>query len=255
MFMKIAVVSGASSGMGRELVKMIDKKCPMLDEIWVIARRSQRLDDLQFHIHRPLRIFAMDLSRKESIYKLKAVMDAKKPHIYVLAASAGFGKYGKNTDMNIDDSMGMIDVNVRALTGLIQMSLPYMIRGGRIIALASSAAFMPQPGFGVYAATKAYVLSYARSLGEELKKRKIYVTAVCPGPVKTEFFDHCGSGKALSALKLFFMADPVKVVRLAWKDSMRKKSISVYGKGMKSFRIAAKIIPHELILKGMGLFL
>lgn len=253
--MKIAVVSGASSGMGRELVKVIDQKCPMIDEIWVIARRSDRLAQLQFHVHRPLRFFAMDLSKSENIYKLKSVMDAKKPHIYVLAASAGFGKYGKCTDMDINDALGMIDVNVRALTGMIQMALPYMVRGGRIIALASSAAFVPQPGFSIYAATKAYVLSYARSLGAELKKRRIYVTAVCPGPVKTEFFDHCGTGKSLSALKLFFMADPVKVVRLAWKDSMSKKPLSVYGKGMKSFRLISKIIPHGVILKGMGMFL
>ena len=138
-------------------------------------------------------------------------MDSKKPHIYIAAASAGFGKYGENIDLKMEDALGMADVNVRALTGLVQMSLPYMVRGGRILMLASSAAFLPQPGFGIYAATKAYVLSYARSLRQELKKRDIWVTAVCPGPVKTEFFDHCGSGRALSAMKLFFMADPKKV--------------------------------------------
>ena len=250
--MKIAVVSGASSGMGRELVKIIDKNCPMLDEIWVIARRKDRLLNLQFHVRKPLRIFEMDLAKRENIYELENTMDSKKPHIYIAAASAGFGKYGENIDLKMEDALGMADVNVRALTGLVQMSLPYMVRGGRILMLASSAAFLPQPGFGIYAATKAYVLSYARSLRQELKKRDIWVTAVCPGPVKTEFFDHCGSGRALSAMKLFFMADPKKVVCHAWRDSMRKKAVSVYGLSMKSVRIAAKIIPHALILKGMG---
>lgn len=253
--MKIAVVSGASSGMGRELVKMIDQRCPMLDEIWVIARRKERMEKLQFHVRKPLRIFEMDLSKRESLYELQKVMDAKHPHIYVLAASAGFGKYGENMDLKLKDVLGMADVNVRALTGLVHMSLPYMALGSRMLLFSSSAAFLPQPGFGVYAATKAYVLSYARSLHTELKRRRIFVTAVCPGPVKTEFFDHCGSGKALSALKLFFMADPQKVVRHAWRDAMRKKPVSVYGLPMKNVRVLAKTVPHGAILKGMGMFL
>ena len=126
--MKIAIVSGASSGIGRELVKIIDKHCPMIDEIWVIARRKERLEQLQFKTGHPLRILAMDLSKEESLIRLKKLMDQKKPHIYVLAASAGFGKYGQNISQTFQDATGMIDVNVRALTGLTQMSLPYMVK-------------------------------------------------------------------------------------------------------------------------------
>lgn len=253
--MKIAIVSGASAGMGRELVRTIDEKCSMLDEIWVIARRKERLEKLQFHVRHPLRIFEMDLSKKESIYELQKILDAKKPRIYVLAAGAGFGRYGTNMSMAMEDALGMVDVNVRALTGLCQMALPYMAKGGRMLLFASSAAFIPQPGFSIYAATKAYVLSYARSLGAELRKRRVYVTAICPGPVKTEFFDDCGTGAALSALKLFFMADPKRVVRHAWRDSMNKKPLSVYGLSMKSFRVMAKVVPHGVLVKGMGMFL
>ena len=122
--MKIAVVSGASSGMGRELVQIIDKQCSMIDEIWVIARRKERLLNLQFHVKKPLRIFEMDLARGESLDALKHTMTCKKPHIYILAACAGFGKYGENINLKLDDALGMVDVNVRALTGLVQMSLP-----------------------------------------------------------------------------------------------------------------------------------
>ena len=253
--MKIAIVSGASSGIGRELVKIIDKHCPMIDEIWVIARRKERLEQLQFKTGHPLRILAMDLSKEESLIRLKKLMDQKKPHIYVLAASAGFGKYGQNISQTFQDATGMIDVNVRALTGLTQMSLPYMVKGGRILLLSSSAAFVPQPGFSIYAATKAYVLSYGRSLGQEMKKRGVHVTTVCPGPVKTEFFDHCGTGETLSAFKLFFMAQPEKVARQAWRDAMKKKSLSVYGISMKSFRILSKAVPHRWLITGMGLVL
>ena len=197
----------------------------------------------------------MDLADEANLYRLKAAIDAKKPHIFVLAAAAGFGKYGKNSGLSMGDALGMIDVNVRALTALVQMSLPYMVSGGRILLFGSSAAFAPQPGFGIYAATKAFVLSYGQSLGAELKKSRVFVTTVCPGPVKTEFFDHCGEGAALSAIKLMFMADPKKVVRHAWRDAMAKKPVSVYGLPMKGFRAAARVLPHRLILKVMGMFL
>ena len=253
--MKIAVVSGASSGIGREFVKIIDKKCPMLDEIWVIARRRDRLEQLQHHVRRPLRILEMDMADRDKLYELKSLMDHKKPQIYVLAASAGFGKYGANETLAFEDCLGMADVNVTALTALVTMALPYMVKNSRMLLMASSAAFLPQPGFGIYAATKAYVLSYARSLGQELRRRHIYVTAVCPGPVATEFFAVSGSGGTLAAAKKLFMAKPRAVARLAWNDAMAKKNVSVYGLSMKAFRLLAKRLPHRWILKGMGLFI
>lgn len=252
--MKIAVVSGASSGIGKEFVDIIDKKCGMLDEIWVIARREQRLTKLQYHVKHPLRIIEADLSDREKLFELKALMDMKKPQIYVLAASAGFGKYGPNMSLDFNDCIGMTDVNVTALTALVTMALPYMVRGSRMLLMASSAAFLPQPGFGIYAATKSFVLSYARSLNMELRRRHIYVTAVCPGPVATEFFQVSGSGGMLAAAKHLFMAEPGAVARLAWNDAMAKKELSVYGLPIKAFRILAKTVPHHWILKGMSLF-
>lgn len=253
--MKIAVISGASSGIGRELVKIIDRRCKVLDEIWVIARRRDRLEKLQFHLNHPLRIIDMDLSLTENLKKLQELFEKKKPRVFVLAASAGLGKYGLCRDLDPKDAMDMININVRALTALTQMALPYMVRGGRIILMSSSAAFVPQPGFSIYAATKAYVLSYGQSLNAELKKERVHVTVVCPGPVDTEFFQHCGSGKTLSAIKLFFMANPEKVAALAWRDALRKKPVSVYGLAMRLFRTGTKIIPHKVLITGMRLFL
>lgn len=252
--MKIAIVTGASSGIGMEFVKMIDKKSSGLDEIWVIARRKERLETLQYHVHRPLRILAMDLSQKESLDQFKELLNKKRPYIRTLVLSAGYGRYGNQIDQDFDDALGMIDVNVRALTGICQSCLKYMVSGGRIIMMSSAAAFLPQPGFGIYAATKSYVLSYARSLGCELKRRGISVTAVCPGPVNTEFFGACGTGGCLRIVKNVFMAEPDRIVRLAWKDAVRRKELSVYGLPMKLFYGAARLIPHKLILKGMGMF-
>ena len=251
--MKIAVVSGASSGIGRELVKIIDKHCKILDEIWVISRRRDRLEKLQFHLNHPLRIIDMDLSSTENLRQLYSLFEKKKPHVYVLAASAGLGKYGLCRELDPKDAMDMVDINVRALTALTQMALPHMVKGGRIILMSSSAAFVPQPGFSIYAATRAYVLSYGQSLNAELKKDRVHVTVVCPGPVDTEFFQHCGSGRTLSAIKLFFMARPEKVAALAWKDALRKKPVSVYGMAMRWFRVGTKIIPHKVFLAGMRL--
>ena len=123
-----------------------------------------------------------------------------------------------------------------------------MKKNSRIIQLASSAAFMPQPDFAVYAATKSYVYSLSRALSEELRQRKIYVTAVCPGPVDTPFFDIAEKDGKTLAIKKLTMASPEKVVEQAISDSFHKKRTSVYNPYIKMFYVLAKIIPHQWIL-------
>lgn len=141
----------------------------------------------------------------------------------------------------------MVDLNCRALTRMTLLCLPYMHPGSRIINLASAAAFCPQPYFAVYAATKSYVLSFSRSLGEELKTRGITVTAVCPGPVDTPFFDV--SGKPQNFLKELTMAQPGPVVHQALKDSRKRKELSIYGLPMKLTYAGTKLLPHKLLLR------
>ena len=128
-----------------------------------------------------------------------------------------------------------------------------MPKHSRIIQFASAASFLPQPGFAVYAATKSFVLSYSRALNAELRSRDIAVTAVCPGPVRTEFFDIAETTGKIPLYKRLAMADPVKVVRLALYDSMVGKSVSVYGPLMKAFYVLCKALPHEALLRGMEL--
>lgn len=101
----------------------------------------------------------------------------------------------------MEEETGMVDVNCRALTAVTRLVLPYMSENSRILQFASAAAFLPQPRFAVYAATKSFVLSYSRALAMELKSRQIYVTAVCPGPVKTEFFRYCRDNRGDSSLQ------------------------------------------------------
>ena len=114
---------------------------------------------------------------------------------------------------------------------------------------ASASAFLPQPGFAEYAATKSYVLSLSRALNVELKHKKIYVTAVCPGPAKTNFFNIAEENASSPWYKKFFYAEPNKVVNKAIRDCMRKKEVSVYSISMNLLRFFTKIIPHRIILK------
>lgn len=252
--MKIAVVTGASSGMGREFVQQLGYLYKNLDEIWVIARRRERMEELKDSSRVPLRIFDGDLMKKPVYKAFYTELKLQQPQIKMLVNAAGFGRSGSVEEIAAENKKlqtDMIDLNCRALTRITQMCLSYMVRGSRIVNLASAAAFCPQPGFSVYAATKSYVLSFSRSLGEELKDREICVTAVCPGPVETEFFEV--SGKPEKLLKRLTMADPKKVVHQALKDSRDRKPISVYGLPMKAAYFFTRILPQGLILKFQSL--
>jgi short-subunit dehydrogenase len=124
--------------------------------------------------------------------------------------------------------------------------LPYVNEGGKIIEIASSAGFMPQPGFSVYAATKSYVISFSRALRQELKAKKISVTAVCPGPVDTPFFSGLENVKEY---KKKYAISPQKVAIGALKASKRNKALFVPTFSMKMVHLASKIVPTSIILK------
>ena len=149
----------------------------------------------------------------------------------------------------MEEQAEMVDVNCRALTWISRICIPYMADNSRIINFASVAAFMPQPSFAVYAATKAYVMSFTRALNCELRKKNIYALAVCPGPADTGFFataERIG-GKQAGAYKELFMAKPEQVVKKAIHDSVMKREVSVYSIPMQALRVITKIIPRKLI--------
>ena len=248
--MRIAVVTGASSGMGREFVLQLGYFYKNLDEIWVIARRRERLEELSGISRIPLRIIDGDLQKKKVYRRIHEILTEEKPDIRMLINSAGFGKSGTVTEIareNFRIQTDMVDLNCRALTRMTLLCLPYMSRGSRIVNLASAAAFCPQPSFAVYAATKSYVLSFSRALGAELSGREIPVTAVCPGPVDTEFFNVSGNQK--NPWKKLTMVKAPVVVHQALKDSWAGRSLSIYGLPMKAVRFVTGIVPHGLILR------
>lgn len=249
--MKIAIVTGASSGMGREAIIQIADRFSGIGEIWAVARREDRLRELARQLPVPLRIFPLDLCDEKDLKSLDEALREKKPEVKLLVNSAGYGKIGKVGNLGLQDETGMVHLNCEALCAVTHIVLPYIPDHSRIIQFASSAAFLPQPGFAIYAATKSFVLSYSRALNTELRARDISVTAVCPGPVKTEFFDIAETTGSIPLYKRLAMADPKKVVRLALRDSMMGKSISVYGPLMKAFSLLCKVVPHEMLLRVM----
>lgn len=267
----IIIVTGASSGMGKEFVKRIDQRFPKVDEIWLIARRKDVLQELADSCNHTCKVLAFDLCEKQAQDEIKDLLAEEQPQITLLVNSAGYGILGpfykdteavknadfvKNEKMSVDagwmkEQTGMVSLNCEALTAMTYLCIPYMKKGSRIIQLASSAAFLPQPKFAVYAATKSYVLSFSRALNEELRSRQIHVTAVCPGPVNTEFFDRAEKGSDTLFIKKLVMAKPERVVKKALLDAKDKKDVSVYSLPIQAFYLASKLLPHKLMLMVM----
>ncbi len=250
--MKIAIVTGASSGMGREIAYQIGDRFSGIDEIWVAARRGERLWEMSGQIPARVRCFSVDVTEPAGREEIAAALREEKPEVKFLVNAAGCGVIGRVGRIPDEAERRMVRLNCEALCAVTSMVLPYMGRNSRILQFASASAFLPQPDFAVYAATKAFVLSYSRALGAELRDRRIYVTAVCPGPVKTEFFDTAQQVEPVAAYKKWFMADPKKVAAKALRDSMAGRAVSVYGISMNLFRFAVKVVPHGVILRAMG---
>ena len=249
--MNIILITGASSGMGVEFALQLDNVFKNIDEIWLVARRKKEMLEVAQHLEHTTRVLDMDVTDDEQIKRLEKLLSDEKPMIRMLVNGAGYGIMGDFSASNIKDALGMIDVNCNALTQITHLCIPYMRQNSRIIQLASSAAFLPQPNFAVYAATKSYVYSFSRALNQELRRRKIYVTAVCPGPVDTPFFDIAEKTGSTLAVKKLTLVRADQVVEKAIADSYHKRERSVYSAWIQSFEVLAKVLPHRVLLEVM----
>ena len=244
--MRIAVITGASSGMGREFVKQIDAS-ESFDEIWVIARRKERLEELVAECKNKIRPIALDLVKQESFDEYEAMLKSENADVAVLVNGSGFGRFGAFEDIDLKTQLDMIDLNDKALVAVTYLSLPYMKEGGRIYQIDSLSSFQPVPYIGVYGATKAFVLSFSRALNVELKKRKIKVMAVCPGWVRTEFFDRAVTDDTITYYNKYYDSD--EVVERALKDMKKGRDVSVCGFSTRMQVRLAKILPHKTVMK------
>ena len=239
--MQTAIITGASSGIGREFAVRLDERYHF-DEIWIIARREDRLRELAESLRAKARIISLDLSKSESLEKLRNLLAQEKPEIMYLVNAAGFGKFGTVASQTKNDAEDMINVNVRALTAITHMCEKYMMNGSGIINMASISGYTPLPYLNIYAATKAYVLHFSEALAEELRDRNITVTAVCPYWVASEFISvaqNTPEGNAVNNFK--FITYPYSVANKAISDNNCGKLLSLCGllpdiiKGLSKF--------------------
>ena len=235
--------------MGKDFVRELLKE-KNVDEIWMIARRKERLSVIEKETKCKARAVSLDLTQIQSFKIIEELLETEHPQIEYLVNAAGAGRMGKVEEIKAEDHGFVLDINVRALTMMSRICLPYMSREGRIIQLCSGSAFLPQPEFASYAASKAYVLSFSRALRQEVKKRKITVTCVCPGPVNTEFFEAAGS--EIAPVKKRFLVESKDVVAKALKDAKKGKELSIYGTGMKLVHLAGKVLPTRVVLAVMS---
>jgi len=244
--MNIAVITGASSGIGAEFAKQIDH-LEGFDEIWLLARRKNCMEVLAETLNHPVRIFPADLTKPKELQSFYRALVASKARIKILVNAAGCGKIGYFEDLSLEDHLDVMDINCKALVGFTYLCLPFVERG-IIYQLASVAAFIPQPNFAIYAASKAFVLSFSRALNQELKERNVQVVAVCPNPVETEFFKKAGDDCQASAIKKIGIEKVEKVVATALKKRKTNRDMSLSSFWSKAIYIASKMIPHRIIL-------
>ncbi|MCR5435811.1 MAG: SDR family NAD(P)-dependent oxidoreductase [Treponema sp.] len=248
--MNIAVVTGASSGMGREFCKILDKEG--YDEIWGLGLGKESMEAVKSELSTSFKYFDMDLTIDKNLNKYKAALEEAKPNVKWLVNASGFGKFGRYDEVEVENSINMIDLNCRALVFITETTLPYMSEGARITQFSSIAAFQPLPYINIYSATKVFVLNYSLSLGMELKSRKITVTAVCPYWTKTAFFDRATQIKSKTSGEVItyytVMYDPIKVINKAYKDSKKGKSKSIYGFITNLQARLSKLLPVKLIM-------
>ncbi len=247
--MNVAIVTGASSGMGREFVLQLPEQV-QVEEIWVIARRETALRQLQAACTGKVRPIPLDLTRMESFARFREILEAEQPEIRLLVNAAGFGKFGDFQAVPLEDDCKMIDLNCRALVMMTRLCLPYMHRGSHIVELDSLSAFQPVPYITTYGASKAFVLSYSRAINQELKPQGIRVMAVSPGWVRTEFFNHAFQTNNARVQYFNRLYEARDVVHTALHDLYHtRKEVSIHGLPVRNQVRLVKLLPHSLVMK------
>ncbi len=241
----IAILTGASSGIGEALAHEMAADGFRLV---LVARRAERLEALAAKLPTPCEVFAADITDPAEIDRLVAFMDGiGAPD--VLVNNAGLGQSGNFAEGDLSRSLTVIDLNITALVALTRRFLPGMIARGRggVLNVASTGAFQPGPKASIYYASKAFVLSFSEALSEEVKGRGVTVTALCPGPTETEFFDMAGMNNVV--LRKLSKAMPADVVaKVGWRAFRRGKRVVIPGLKNRVTASVSRLTPHALLL-------
>lgn len=250
----IAILTGATGGLGREFLKQILKE--EIDEVWAIARNEHRLLELREQYGEKVIPISIDLSDVKGIEQIRATLDEKKPQVTYLINNAGLAKMGKYNEFSIEEIDKTINVNCKAPVMLTQICIPYMGKGSKILNISSASAFQPNPYINLYAASKAFERSYSRALNVELEGTGITSVAVCPGWIDTELLQ-----KEINGKKVRFpgLVTPDRVVKQAIKDAKKGKDMSVCSLYVKCQHVNVKLLPQRWVMKiwmaGIGKYL
>ncbi len=244
----VALITGASAGLGVEFARQLAKRGRQLV---LVARRKDRLEALAAELGNS-RVVAIDLAEAGSTARLMADIEAAGERVELLVNNAGFGLKGRFAELDAARQREMIDLNVGALTDLCRAVAPGMIerKAGGILNVASTAAFQPGPGMAVYFATKAYVLSFTEALHEELKRHGIHVSALCPGPTRTEFGAVAGFGEKGAFNR--YSADAASVVSAGLEGLDSNRAVVVPGWLNKVGASSTRFVPRPLVRKIAG---
>ena len=248
---QIAVITGASSGFGRELARLLVHK-RQVEEIWALARSPEKLRLLAEELGGKIRPMPLDVSSAGDLHRLEARLAEEQPRILYLVNSAGFGRFCSTEEMTLEETLNMVDVNCAGLAGVTKLCLPWLHEGSRVLNVASQASFQPLPYLNVYSATKAFARNYSRALNVELRPRGITVTAVCPGWMKTAFFDRAKTDSDRAPRVFWGMAEPRRVALRALLDAEHGRDISVYSPYVQLCHVTAKVLPQRAM---MGLWM
>ena len=245
----IVLITGASSGIGAALAKVFAAHG---HELALVARRGDRLEALADEIAAAGRpqptVFTADLERRDGASAIAAELSSRGLEPAIVVNNAGFGLRGEAATLSRDEQLAMIDLNVRALTELSLMFVDSVARHrGGILNVASLAAFLPGPGMAVYYASKAYVLSFSEALHRELSGRGVRVTALCPGPVPTEFQDRAGLSLPAAARMLELSAE--RVAQIGYDAFMADQRVVMAGIGNRVLVSLMRLMPHALLLR------
>ena len=245
--MSIAIITGASSGIGAEFARGYAGR---VDELWLVARRKDRMIELGESLGVKYRVICADLCTKEGINAIRELLESEKPEVKYLVNAAGFGDFGAFDEIPESKVEMMIDLNVKALVLITHMTIPYMVRGGRIIQLGSGSCFTPLPYFNTYSSGKVFVLHYTKSLNFEIKKYGIRATCFCPGWVHTEVLGKATAKSDVTrprddAMKPLLSCE--KVVKGCIKASDKGRAMYVTNWYTKLQHLLFKILPDPIL--------